>query len=58
MENFTADDMLDFVFYRVVDDIVFLTLADQQERENKPQLTKQQIKWLEMFINQYGGSDV
>ena len=58
MENFTADEMLDFVFYRVVDDIGFLTVADQQERENKPQLTKQQIKWLEMFINQYGGSDV
>ena len=58
MEKLTADDVFDFVFYKIVDDVGFLTTSDQQPREHKPQLTNQQKEWMDLFIKQYGGSDV
>ena len=58
MEKLTADDVFDFVFYKIVDDVGFLTTSDQQPREHKPKLTKQQKEWMDLFIKQYGGNDV
>ena len=58
MEKLTQDDVFDFVFYKIVDDVGFLVSSDNQQRQYKPQLNNQQKEWMDLFIKQYGGSDV